>query len=429
MFLEWVNHAGFVLGTGALRLLCDPWLEGTAFNNGWRLLSPTVFGDEDFATITHIWFSHEHPDHFSPPSLKRIPEKYRRRITVLFRDTKDKRVLNACKQWGFQTIELPIGPAVNIGGAQLTCGRAGRLDSWLILSAEGKTILNINDCAFHKLDAALKEIKKKAGEIDLLLSQFSYANWVGNPGDRASHRLHAERKLQEMRRQIEIFRPAQFVPFASYIYFSHAENFFMNQEANRISGVYAHVTNELRTPAIVLYPGEKWEVGTPKDSAEAISKYEADFDAALLRSPDTSPVVALDTLQKAAASMIERASKRNNSLLLRTIAPTVVHLSDLNADIELSYRRGLVPASNRQPDIITSSDSILYCITTNWGGDTLAINGRYQVPPGANPMRFFRCFRVLAYNDAGNSFTFTFLGTQAVRKIRAAVAGREVPSP
>ena len=428
MLLEWVNHAGFVLETGALRLLCDPWLEGTAFNNGWRLLSPTVFRNEDFSTITHIWFSHEHPDHFSPPSLRRIPEKHRRQITVLFRETKDKRVLNACKQWGFQTMELAVGPAVTIGEVALTCGRAGRLDSWLILRAEGKTILNINDCAFHKLDAALHEIKKKAGEIDLLLSQFSYANWVGNPGDTASHRRHAERKLCEMRRQIEIFRPAQFIPFASYIYFSHAENFFMNQEANRISDVYAHVTNQLRTPAIVLYPGEKWQVGTPKDCAEAIANYEADFNAALLRPPDTSPVVALETLQDAAAAMIERAGKRNNSLLLKTIAPTVVRLSDLGADVALSYRKGLLPVTNRQPDIVTSSDSLLYCLTTNWGGDTLAINGRYQVPAGGNPVRFFRCFRVLAYNDAGNSFTVGFLGAQAMKKIRAAVAGREVPS-
>jgi hypothetical protein len=81
-----------------------------------------------------------------------------------------------------------------------------------------------------------------------------------------------------------------------------------------------------------------------------------------------------------------------------------------------------------QPDIITSSDSLLCCLATNWGGDTLAINGRYQVPPGGNPVRFFRFFRVLAYNDAGNSFTFTFLGAQAIKKIRAAVAGQEVPS-
>jgi hypothetical protein len=126
--------------------------------------------------------------------------------------------------------------------------------------------------------------------------------------------------------------------------------------------------------------------------------------------------------------MIERAGKRNNSLLLRTIAPTVARLSDLDVDVELSYRKGLVRVSNRQPDIITSSDSLLCCLSTNWGGDTLAINGRYQVPAGRNPARFFRCFRVLAYNDAGNSFTFTFLGTQAIKKIRAAMAGREVPS-
>src|SRR5262249_53736844 len=114
MLIEWVNHAGFVLQTGDLRILCDPCLEVTAFNNGWRLLSPTVFQYEDFSAITYIWFSHEHPDHFSPPSLKRIPEKYRKKITILFRETKDKRVINACRQFGFQVVELPVGPPFDL---------------------------------------------------------------------------------------------------------------------------------------------------------------------------------------------------------------------------------------------------------------------------------------------------------------------------
>ena len=38
MKLEFVNHASYVLESGGVRLLCDPWLEGTAFNDGWALL-------------------------------------------------------------------------------------------------------------------------------------------------------------------------------------------------------------------------------------------------------------------------------------------------------------------------------------------------------------------------------------------------------
>jgi hypothetical protein len=46
----------------------------------------------------------------------------------------------------------------------------------------------------------------------------------------------------------------------------------MNHEANRIRDVYSFVANELETAPIVLYPGETWEVGTPKDSSQTIRK-------------------------------------------------------------------------------------------------------------------------------------------------------------
>jgi|SRR5579863_5573948 len=106
MRIEWVNNAAFILSSGSVRLMCDPWLEGKIFNGGWKLLSETRFPYDDFANITHIWISHEHPDHFSPPTLRRIPEAYRRGITILFHYTKDKRVLNVCRSLGFKTWEL-----------------------------------------------------------------------------------------------------------------------------------------------------------------------------------------------------------------------------------------------------------------------------------------------------------------------------------
>lgn len=59
--LLWVNHASYVLRHNGIRLITDPWLDGLAFNRGRSLLSPTRFPIEDFADITHIWLSHEHP--------------------------------------------------------------------------------------------------------------------------------------------------------------------------------------------------------------------------------------------------------------------------------------------------------------------------------------------------------------------------------
>ncbi|HYK66081.1 MAG TPA: MBL fold metallo-hydrolase, partial [Patescibacteria group bacterium] len=104
---QWVNHAGFIFDYDNVRLLCDPWMDGTAFNNGWALLSDTRFRYDEFDTITHIWFSHEHPDHFSPPNLRRIPEQARPRITILFQQTLDRKVIRYCEGLGFgRVVEL-----------------------------------------------------------------------------------------------------------------------------------------------------------------------------------------------------------------------------------------------------------------------------------------------------------------------------------
>ena len=72
-FITFVNHASIIISHENIRLITDPWLFGSAFNNGWTLLSESKFRTQDFQNITHIWFSHEHPDHFHPFVLKSIP--------------------------------------------------------------------------------------------------------------------------------------------------------------------------------------------------------------------------------------------------------------------------------------------------------------------------------------------------------------------
>ena len=81
--IEFVNHASILIQYKTIRLMFDPWIEGFAFDNGWSLLSTSKFTYDDFSNITHIWFSHEHPDHFSPFVLKKIDPEIRRNITIL----------------------------------------------------------------------------------------------------------------------------------------------------------------------------------------------------------------------------------------------------------------------------------------------------------------------------------------------------------
>ena len=116
MELEFVCHASVVLRRDPVHLICDPWLTGTAFDDGWALLSEPVFKPEDFSTVTHLWFSHEHPDHFSPRTLAMIPAELRARIAVLFHASLDRKVAQHCEKLGFgQVIELTSGQWHSLG--------------------------------------------------------------------------------------------------------------------------------------------------------------------------------------------------------------------------------------------------------------------------------------------------------------------------
>ena len=51
--IEFVNHASFVLEFAGRRIIQDPWLFGTAFNDGWSLLCDYGFSPERFREIDY----------------------------------------------------------------------------------------------------------------------------------------------------------------------------------------------------------------------------------------------------------------------------------------------------------------------------------------------------------------------------------------
>ena len=61
--LTFLNHSSFIIECDGYKVLVDPYIFGSAFNNGWNLLKE-VNHDKQLEKITHIVFSHEHPDHF-----------------------------------------------------------------------------------------------------------------------------------------------------------------------------------------------------------------------------------------------------------------------------------------------------------------------------------------------------------------------------
>jgi len=402
--------------------MTDPWIEGTAFNDGWALIEPTRMGYADFSSITHIFFTHEHPDHFSPPNLKNIPQAIRNGITILYQHTKDKKVVRYCEKLGFRKcIELPpewveLAPGFKVLNVPHTDG-----DSWMCVKAGSRTILNINDCVLED-DGQVMKVRSRIGSdsIDVLFTQFSYANWAGNREDRTTRRRFAEKKLNEMNRQTSIFQPTFTIPFASFVWFCHEENFYMNDEVNRIDAVHSHIIEHSGSTPVVLFPGEQWEVGEGHDSAASVQKWLDSVERNVKSERTIRPSYVDETeLIRSGDAFIGTLKKNNTRWMNLFLKPSNVFIEDHHMAYELSLK-GFRKTGMEQEncDISLSSDSMNYCFKFLWGGATTRVNGRFQVPGGGRFYNWKMYFQTSELNNHGDRFGLGFILQSLYRNLR-----------
>lgn len=383
MHLEFVNHASLIYEHDGIRLICDPWLEGAVFDNSWAHVAQSVFSYDDYESISHIWFSHEHPDHFFPPNIKKIPEEYRQNITVLFKSTIDQKVAGFCRHLGFKdVVELEPGVEHDLTDDFSVVCQPFHDDSALIVFADGQTVVNVNDCVLDSQEKLEKVWSLANGSVDVLLTQFSYANYVGETY--AERRKHADKKLREMSSQIDFFAPKVVIPFASFVYFCHEENFHMNDAINRIDAVHDHFADLQGTKLVVLYPGDTWRVGAEHNSQEAVARYVADHDA--ISSPLVSTTsVAPETLHEAAGKFHDRLKTKVDYIQVlktfRVIKPLRIYVTDLQRAYELSLDSfaELGSCAKTECGIAMSSQTLNFCMRFDYGWNTTAVNGKFEI--------------------------------------------------
>ena len=410
MELEFVNHASLIIKHKKVNLIMDPWFEGIVFDNGWSLLSESKFKIEDFERITHIWFSHEHPDHFFPPLLNKIPKEFKEKITVLYHKTNDKKVINYCIKLGFkEVIELsPNKQYVIQDDLKIICNEYTDGDSWAYFSTDNYGILNINDCIITNKSEA-ETIRSKIGKVDILLTQFSYANKIGNIND-DELRIHAiNEKKERIRAQSDVFKPKFIIPFASFVFFSHEENKYMNLHLFNLREIVSFVEEELHNKAIVLFPGDLWNLDAKWDSEIGVKNYESDFDKVKKFNFIKTKQVDLKELKKQSVTYSKRLISKNPTLksLFKKLHFRFF-ISDLNIACLFDGRSGMTERdfSKEQSDIIISSEALSYIFKFEWGASTCNVNARYQTTEKGDSYRFNLLLRIGNLNNEGKTFLY-----------------------
>ncbi|HZY63668.1 MAG TPA: MBL fold metallo-hydrolase [Edaphobacter sp.] len=414
-----INHACVKIRIGNLGILCDPWLDGPVFNNGWLLLSPTpVATAEIMDGVTYIWLSHEHPDHFSPKFLFEIAKSHADKITILFQKTRDGRVKSFCEARGFRVQEIAESDLVSLGdGVTVRVGKSDFYDSWLFLDDGHTRVMNLNDCPM-RAEKDIGRALKAAGHPDVLLTQFSYAAWKGGRDNKTFREEAAREKLNTVCAQIRVLQPRFVIPFASFSYFANPENFYLNDSINT-PALAAQAIDHSGTTAVVLYPGDSWQAGAPHCNDSALARFSSVY--ANLTSLPLLPLessVPVPILEQKFAVYRNRLYKKNSRLVIRLLRalpvfgifyPVIVGLTDTNQVIRLSVVDGFsILPPNTASEVQMHSASLAFIFDNEFGFDTLTVNGRFEATP-TGFSRMVKGFALGSLNTLGLTLSLRIL--------------------
>lgn len=367
-----LNHASLLVRVGNVRMLFDPWLEGTAFSGGWGLRYENPEGFALAAQATHLWISHWHSDHLHAPSLAKLAE-LNPEIVVLANVSANFSMEKRLAGFGFRDVRpLKERETLKLDGETSCCRypTAG-IDNMLHLQSGSWSLLNFNDCnlPIH----AVRSFRRLIGPVDLLFTNYNHA---GKLFDVIDDSVRKRQLVDMMNLTVDAIRPTWAVPFASGHYYRAEESFEQNSSMLDFSELEEIAEGDPRY--VVMRVGD-----------------EAEFHARgvpLLR-PLVPPLAprALETLQHSSSvpwdELLAEASVRVHALqrqflrLGRLVVPDlIVRLSDHERSVRLSIGADVTEAdASEKPHIEAHSQALRIWLARRFGDDTFVAGAHFRV--------------------------------------------------
>jgi UDP-MurNAc hydroxylase len=285
-----LGHACLEVTSGGGQLICDPWLVGSAYWRSWWNYPPVPDNLVEQLDPDLIYLTHMHWDHFHAPTLRHLGLHRH----ILIAKTPDRRTYRDLKAMGCTRItELVHGKPFTINDRlRITSYQFGHFpDSTLVIEADGKTILNANDC--KTMGYPLRQILRNHPKIDFVLRSHSSANArlcfeiIDRRGAHIDDQSKYSVEFAEFARAVA----AKYaIPFASNNCYLHPETERFNQYLNLGIHVKRYFeANRITNPeCVVCAPGDGWDdergfVLTDKDWYTDIDGHLARYKAAKAR--------------------------------------------------------------------------------------------------------------------------------------------------
>ncbi|NBU17610.1 MAG: MBL fold metallo-hydrolase, partial [Actinobacteria bacterium] len=175
-----IGHAGILVRTRGITIVCDPWFEPAFFASWFVFPRNDTLPDDvmhDVCNPDFLYVSHLHGDHFDTPFLR---DRMNKDTTVILPGFPTREMERTFSRLGFRKFvrtadgaETEIADGVRVAvhvETSITDGPGG--DSALVVSDGTSRLVNQNDCRTNDLSAL-----RAHGPVDLHWLQFSGAIW------------------------------------------------------------------------------------------------------------------------------------------------------------------------------------------------------------------------------------------------------------
>lgn len=251
--LQTLGHATIALyreGEAPL-LITDPWLVGSVYWRSWWLQHyPDAATLDWLATAARVYITHEHPDHFHAPSIRRLG----RGPTYLFPALTERGFLGYMTAHGFRAEIVPPSRWQKLGGGvAMLSVPLWNDDSLLLVDTPDALILNFNDA--KPLPPVLAAVRRLAARLDkprVLLASYSPASVINSFSD-ANGPLVLKQKADYVGYLCglcEALGADVYLPFASQASYERADSAWANSHRT----TFADLERHWRAPARLLPP-------------------------------------------------------------------------------------------------------------------------------------------------------------------------------
>jgi UDP-MurNAc hydroxylase len=274
MHVTYLGHAAILVEADGKRILMDPWLTDPTYHGSWWHYPALRIGVRDLPRIDYLYVSHEHPDHFDPPTLAQLD----RNIQVVIANFRRKRFHDRIRAIGFENItELEFGVDFKCPATSLTLRLIPPDRPWddsAILLRDGRTtVLNVNDC--HLDEATLMSLGENH-DIDLAFLTFTGASQYPGCFDfglaTKLARCHASKTahLDEFVNWARLLKAKRAVPAAGNHALLAEDQLFLNTPAYANTPGEAVAALEKALPdveVLQMNPGDEW---SPKEGLKRL---------------------------------------------------------------------------------------------------------------------------------------------------------------